>query len=360
MKIQDLKSQNEAIGDVIGGVKKFFRKLPGSAEKTERKFTDQIITSLTKSLQRAEDFNLLSTSPMPMAQQTQTSAAPATATPATATPANVTPAPQQAQTQPSSSAPVPQPKPTVSTSQPITFGGRKYIQTAKGWVDVQSNKLADANTVKILNQAAAKANQTPQPNAARQPSSITTGPNNKLAVKGLQMRENDNFNHLNYVFESIIQLQEGNIPVSDFIVNRWFVPWAKNQQVDFLNQEVLNQVKAIAKEIEKTYKVDKGINAVKKLADYLTNAYYDTLNQTGQSDSQTAIQPSVQPTQPSTDQAGLGTANMSDWARRRYGTGSQANINPNTIEAFFDNLYRINPNEVNKIIKKLISKYRVV
>lgn len=363
MKIVEMNNPQQNEADIVGGIKKFFRKLPKSAEKEESNFTNQLIQSITKALQRAEDFNLLAPITSPASPNT-------TYGQQGIQPSNVTynqkggqPATQPAAAQTQAPTPI---------SQPITFAGKKYTKGPKGWID-DKGKPADFNTSKILDQAQAKANQppnTPKPSSpassTKPAQSITTGPNNKMSIKGLQMREDAYYDKLNDLFEGIITLQEGNISVSDFITNRWFGPWArniaaKNPNVNLLNQNVINQVKNIAKEIESTYASNKGVNAIRKLSDYLTNTYYDTLNQVGQSPTQTQPEKQSKPF--------LSIDNMSDWSKERYGvsgtssptrTSSSYNLNQTTIEQYFDDLYRRDPNLLNNIIKKLIQKYRVV
>lgn len=369
MKIVEMNNPQQNEADIVGGIKKFFRKLPASAEKAESKFTNQLIQSITKALQRAEDFNLLAPQTTNYSQGNYQQS-----------PANVTYGQQRPQTttQPSSTPATAQPtvraEPTVpppepQASQPLTFGGKKYTKGPRGWVD-DKGKPADVNTSKILDQAQAKANQpvaTPKPAATSTPkpaSSITTGPNNKMAIKGLQMREDAYFEKLNDLFEGIITLQEGNLAVSDFITNRWFGPWArsiaaKNPEVDLLNPNVINQVKTLAREIETSYARDKGNKAIRKLADYLTNTYYDTLNQVGGTQPSTpqATQQS-QPTQISRPTSS--SSDMSDWAKRKFGTGGAYDLDDKKIEQYFDSLYQRDPYTVSKIIKKFIQKYRVV
>lgn len=362
---------NEA--DIVGGIKKFFRKLPSSAEKAESKFTNQLISSITNALQRAEDFNLLAP-PTRNFSQGNYQQSPASVTygqqspPATTQPTTPTAAPSTGRTEPT----VPPPEPQVS--QPFTFGGKKYTKGARGWVD-DKGKPADQNTSKILDQAQAKANQpanTPKQStsSSRPAQSITSGPNNKMSIKGLQMREDAYFEKLNDLFEGIITLQEGNLAVSDFITNRWFGPWArsigeKNPDVDLLNPNVINQVQALAREIETSYARDKGKKAIRKLADYLTNTYYDIVNQTGQQSDSTP--PPSEPSQDTSEpvatrpsRSALSTDNMSDWARSRFGAGGSYDLDDKKIEKYFDTLYQRDPATVNKIIKKFIQKYRVI
>lgn len=362
MKIVEMNNPQQNEADIVGGIKKFFRKLPASAEKAESKFTNQLIQSLTKSLQRAEDFNLLapvSNTPSPTYGQQGIQ------------PSNVTYSQKGMKSAAPAAVASPKAQPTTpAVSQPITFAGKKYTKGPKGWMD-DKGKPADFNTSKILDQAQAKANKpanTPKPTAnptSNKPApSITTGPNNKMSIKGLQMREDAYFDRLNDLFEGIITLQEGNLSVSDFITTRWFAPWArsiaaKNPNINLFNQNVINQVKNLAKEIEKTYAVDKGINGIKKLSDYLTNTYYGTLNQVGEPQTPQSTQQS---------KPFLSVDNMSDFAKERYGVSTPGtsnreitsfDLNEKEVEQYFDSLYKRNPSTVNNILKKLVQKYRV-
>lgn len=379
MKIVEMNNPQQNEADIVGGIKKFFRKLPGSAEKAESKFTNQLIQSITKALQRAEDFNLLAPQSTNYAQGNYQQS-PANVTygqqrPQTSTQPVATPA---ATPQPTSRAEPTVPPPEPQASQPLTFGGKKYTKGPRGWVD-DKGKPADVNTSKILDQAQAKANQpaaTPKPAATSTPkpaSSITTGPNNKMAIKGLQMREDAYFEKLNDLFEGIITLQEGNLSVSDFITNRWFGPWArsiaaKNPEVDLLNPNVLNQVKTLAREIESSYARDKGNKAIRKLADYLTNTYYDIVNQVGgtqtstpQASQQVQPTPVSQQTQPAqVSSPSSSSSDMSSWAKRKFGSGGTYDLDDKKVEQYFDTLYQRDPNSVNKLIKKLVQKYRVI
>jgi hypothetical protein len=65
---------------------------------------------------------------------------------------------------------------TQSAKAPITanWGGVKYTQTAKGWVD-NKRRPADPNTAKILDQAVAKDKAKP-PAKAKPPPAPTAGP----------------------------------------------------------------------------------------------------------------------------------------------------------------------------------------
>lgn len=362
--------QNEA--DIVGGIKKFFRKLPASAEKAESKFTNELIQSITGALQRAEDFDLLTTTPSSTNYQQRNLQYPTNVTYGQQAPA----AQPQATSQPQATAKpqtraeptIPPPEPQVS--QPLTFAGKKYTKGPKGWVD-DKGKLADENTTKILNQAQAKANQpddVPFPNIAVARPNQSIARSNK-SKKRRKMRENTYFDKLNDLFEGIVSLQEGNLAVSDFITNRWFGPWArsiatKNPNVNLLDQNIINQVKKFAKEIESSYASDKGVNGVRKLADYLTNTYYDIVNQSGQrpSSAPQAAEPSQTTSAPTSTQprrAALSTDNMSDWAKSRFGSGGAYDIDEKKVEKYFDTLYQRDPNTVNKIIKKFMQKYRV-
>lgn len=397
MKIQELNKQqtNEAIGDIVSGVKKFFRKFPASAEKTERKFTNDIVKSISSSLQRAQDFNLLSltgasaggatampTKPRQEPTIPQSTAAPQTTIPA---PAN-TPTQASPVTSPTiaTSTTTPATSATKQTSQPFTFGGQQYIKTNNGWVNAKTRKLADVNTTKILNQAAAKATANPQ--SVNKPNqSISTGPNNKLAVKGLQMREDKtkNYEKLNLIFENIMVLNEADISVEDFIMNRWYVPWAKtlmqkHPDLKLFDATFMNQIRPLVKEIQNSFSRDNGKAAITKLANLLTNSYYNYINSTGEqpvsspivtmtSDGNTTVSQAVPsapvsqaPTNQPTASASVtpsGETNR-DWVNKRFGA-SDNYVDARVVERYFDNLFAANPTTAKQFLQKLVAKYKI-
>ena len=398
MKIQEMKQQtNEA--DIIGGIKKFFRQLPASAEKTERKFVNDIVKSLSSSLQRAQDFNLLNLTGTPSSVRPVSTQQRVEPTLGQLTQPNTsTQATQPAPPPPEAAAPAAPAQPPApdaaqaKVSEPITFGGKTYRKGQAGWRD-DKNKPADPNTAQFLDRALVQARQQnktkPQPQTPATNQSITTSPNNKLGIKGLQMRENarnKEFQKLNQIFENIIMLNEADISVEDFITNRWYVPWARSIQQkhpDFkvFDSNVMTQVKTIAKEIQNSFPRDKGKVGITKLANFLTNFYYDYLNATGEqpvtspivsmsnngtpqvttpvaTQAQQTSEPAQSASQPSSGAGAPSSGDASSWAEKRYGSGRQYSLDNDTVESYFDTIYRQNPTNTKQFLQKLVNKYR--
>lgn len=187
---------------------------------------------------------------------------------------------------------------TPATSEPFTWGGQKYTKGPKGWLN-NKGKLADANTAKILDQAA---QQAAQPSTSQQPSATKprvridpkTGqyapavtkptapaqPRQTVAQKAqtqLQkqaamkqkgkapfkklVREEEIYDRLNFIIESIINEQD-TYTIKDYLNTVWYPQFMKG--VDYsANQSKIDQ---LLQQVEDTYTKDQGRAALTQLA----------------------------------------------------------------------------------------------